>query len=167
MDKLIKLIIYSVIAVCVLYVSFNIIFFIGMVNSNARKEVDKKFISECKDDLKAMDKDFNLSSLEIYYQQGEYKFTIGYKKDLSEEDSKVIVKHMKELLLKDNVNKYLENKYSESSIYLTIESINKKYYYQSSYYLSSTTNNTNEKNNYKLWYFTKSTGETISTIEVD
>ncbi|GFP75752.1 hypothetical protein [Clostridium fungisolvens] len=167
MEKLIKLIIYSVIAVCILYVSFNIIFFIGMVNSNARKEVDKKFISECKDDLKAMDKNFNLSSLEIYYQQGKYKFTIGYKKDLSEEDSKVIVKHMKELLLKDSVNKYLENKYSAANIYLTIECSNKTYYYKCPYYLSSASNNSNEKKNYKLWYFTKGTEEIISSIEVD
>lgn len=167
MEKLIKLIIYSVIAICILYVSFNIIFFIGMVSTNARKEVDKKFVSQCKEDLKAMDKDFNLSSLEIYYQQGKYKFTIGFKKDLSEEDSKIIVKHMKELLLKDNVNKYLESKYSSACIYLKIIGSNTQYHYQSPYYLPSDSNAVNEVNNYKFWYFTKSTGETISTIEVN
>ncbi|MBK1811076.1 hypothetical protein JHL18_10595 [Clostridium sp. YIM B02505] len=167
MDKLIKFIIYSVIAICVLYVSFNIIFFIGMVSTNGRKEVDKKFVLECKDDLKAMDKDFNLSRLEIYYQQGEYKFTIDYKKNLSEEDSKVIVNHMKELLLKDNVNKYLESKYSSACIYLKIIGSNNQYHYQSPYYLPSDSNAINEVNNYKFWYFVKSTGETISTIEVD
>jgi hypothetical protein len=77
------------------------------------------------------------------------------------------MKSLKEFILKDNIHKYLLEKYSSINVRAVVYSKDNAYYYDCPYYIHTTTDNSSVKNNYKTWYLTKNSGETIDTINID
>ena len=166
MKYLKKLIISAVLLGIISFVIFNVIFTLGMIDSNRQKSISADIVSECVTDLKNSNKNFILKDLELYYKQGKIHANIYFENNLSLEESKIIVKNLKDFLLKDNINEYLTENHNSVNIDAVIYSKDNSYYYECPYYLP-TTDNSDIENNYKVWYLTKSSGETIESINID
>lgn len=143
----------------IFFIIFQVTFTVGMINTNRAKSIRADIVSECVTDLKNSNKNFILKDLELYYKQGKVHANIYFENDLSLEESKIVVKSLKEFILKDNINEYLSENHDSLNIYAVIYSKD-TYYYECPYYLP-TTDNSDIENNYKVWYLTNSTGETI------
>jgi hypothetical protein len=171
MGKLFKFIKWSILIIFILILIFDIIFIVGTLSTNSRKQLDKNFVSEFTTSLKNDTSELNLTDLDVYYKQGKLFLNIYFENDISIEESKIVVKSLVEVLLTDKANKYLDSFYGQSMVvFLTIHSRNNKYYYNSAYYLPDTItdiNNSLVNNKYRLWYLTKETGETINSISIN
>lgn len=163
-EKFIFGFIISAISLCGI---FMITFALGMIDTNRAKVIDADIVSECVTDIQNNNKYLKLKKLDLYYQQGKIHANIYFDNNLSLDESKIVVKSLKDVILKDKINNYISKKHS-SELYIraTIYSKDNSYYYQCPYYLESTDNWTVE-NNYKTWYLTESTGETIETMNID
>ncbi|WP_297423954.1 hypothetical protein [Clostridium sp.] len=150
----------------ILFIIFHVIFTLGMINTNRPKSIRADIVSECVTDLKNSNKNFTLKDLELYYQQGKIHANIYFENDLSLEESKIVVKSLKEFLLKDNINEYFTENHNSLDIDAVIRSKDNSYYYECPYYLP-TNDNSEVENNYKMWYLEKSSGEVIESINID
>lgn len=168
MKTLEKVIFGFIISAILLYGIFMITFTLGMIDTNRAKPIDADIVSECVTDIQNSNKTLKLKKLELYYQQGKIHANIYFDNNLSLDESKIVVKSLKDFILKDKINNYLSKKYiSQLNIVATIYSKDNSYYYQCSYYLESTNNRSVKNNYYKTWDLTKSSGETIETINID
>lgn len=162
-----KVIFGLIISTILLYGIFMITFTLGMIDTNRAKQIDADIVSECVTDMQNSNKALKLKNLELYYQQGKIHANIYFDNNLSLDESKIVVKSLKDFILKDKINNYLSKKHSSQlNIRVTIYSKDNSYYYQCPYYIESI-NNWPVKSNYKTWYLTESSGETIETMNID
>lgn len=167
LEKFIVGFIISAVSLCIIFfIIFQVIFTLGMINNNRPKSIDSDIVSECVTDLKNSNKNFILKDVELYYKQGKIHANIYFENNLSLEDSKSVVKSLKEFLLKDNINEYLTESHGSAYIDAVIYCKDNSYYYECPYYLP-TKDNSDVENNYKVWYLKKSSGETIESINID
>lgn len=166
MKTLEKFIFGFIISTILLYGIFMITFALGMIDTNRAKPIDAEIVSECVTDIQNSNINLKLKNLDLYYQQGKIHANIYFDNNLSLDESKIIVKSLKDFILKYKIDNYLSKKHSSQlNIRATIYSKDNSYYYQCPYYLESDDNWPMESN-YKTWYLTKSSGETIETMNI-
>jgi len=167
MKRLEKIMFGLILTPIILYAIFYLYFALGMISNSRPKPLPTDIVSECVTDLKNSNKDLELKNFELYYQQGKIHSNIYFENNLSFDESKIVMKSLKAFILKDKINNYITKKYmNELYIRAVVYSKDNSYYYDCPYYLP-TKDNSSVKNNYKTWYLTKSSGETIDAINID
>lgn len=151
----------------VLFAIFYAYFAISMISTNSQKSIDANIALECITDLKNTNKD--LKNVELYYYQGKVFFNINFENNLSSDESKIVIKSLKEFILKDNISNFFSEKYEQMPIRAIIHSKDNSYYYKCPYYLMTKDNSafyiqSDVKSDYKIWYSTYNDGDIIEKI---
>lgn len=155
MNYLGKIIFGLIIIPIVLYAIFSAYFAISITETNNSKSVDANIVSECTTDLKNSNKD--LKNVELYYYQGKVFVNIDLEKNLSSDESKIVLKSLKDFIIKSNISDFFSKRYEQMPILATIRSKDNSFTYICPYYLMTNDDSdfyvkSDVKSDYKIWY---------------
>jgi hypothetical protein len=152
MKKTMPFIFVTILIVIIMPIVLYFCFSYGMIESGGKKTLNQDLVSKFIKNIKTNNKETMPQNIEAYYQMGKVYLNISFKNNMSLDESKGVLKRIKEVLLED---KLLENKYQVVDLYVSLESKKLQYKYYCPYYLH-TVGNENESddklNQYRVWY---------------